>query len=192
MKLIKHGLILFFLVLLSLVPCNTLADTYSGTIDVFNKSDAVKPFFKDSYGYAVFPSIGKGGFVVGGAYGSGRVYKLGTISGTSTLIKVSVGFQLGGQVFSEIIFFRDKRAYDEFTSENFEFDGSLSAVVITAAAQAKTSTQGNTAGASLGPATGTQAEIKYFKGMAVFVHTLGGLMYEAAVGGQKFTFEPVN
>lgn len=107
-------------------------------------------------------------------------------------MKVSVGFQLGGQAFSQIIFFQDKRAYDEFTSGNFEFDGSLSAVVITAAAQAKTSTQGNTAGASLGPATGTQAETSYTNGMAVFIHTLGGLMYEISVGGQKFTFTPID
>ena len=90
---------------------------YSGTIEVFRQSPAVQPFFENCYGYAVFPTIGKGGFVVGGAYGRGQVYKKdGKVTGISKLAKVSVGFQAGGQAFSEIIFFEDKRAYDEFTS----------------------------------------------------------------------------
>ncbi|HCY84195.1 MAG TPA: hypothetical protein DHV36_03570 [Desulfobacteraceae bacterium] len=167
------------------------ADSYSGTISVFKKSEAVQPFFKNSYGYAVFPTVGKGGIVVGGAYGEGRVYKRGTLTGKVTLAKVSVGFQLGGQAFSQIIFFQDKRAYDEFTSGSFEFDATASAVAITAGAQAKAGTEGATAGASAGPATGTQAHTRYFKGMAVFVHAKGGLMYEAAIGGQKFTYTPL-
>ncbi|MBU8909829.1 MAG: hypothetical protein KOO65_01040 [Desulfobacterales bacterium] len=192
MKLIKLSLSLFFAILLLLVSNNAMADKYSDTIDVFNNSDAVKPFFNNAYGYTVFPNVGKGGIGLGGAYGSGRVYKQGKISGTATLMKISVGFQLGGQVFSQIIFFQDKRSYDEFTSGNFEFDGSASAVAITAAAQAQASTQGTTAGASLGPATGKQAETSYTKGMAIFVHTLGGLMYEASIGGQKFSFTPIN
>jgi len=192
MKSIKFSLSLFFVIFFILsVSNNAMADSYSDTIDVFNKSDAVKPFFNEAYGYAVFPTVGKGGIVLGGAYGAGRVYKQGTISGTATLMKISIGFQLGGQAFSEIIFFQDKRSYEEFTSGSFEFDGSLSAVIITAAAQAQASTQGTTAGASLGPATGTQAETNYTKGMAVFVHTLGGLMYEMSIGGQKFSFTPI-
>ena len=168
-----------------------LADRITETIAVFKKSEIVRPFFDEAFGYAVFPTIGKGGIVIGGAYGNGRVYRQGQITGTATLTKVSLGFQLGGQAFSEIIFFKDQRAYNDFISGSFEFDGSVSAVVITAAAQAKASTQGNTAGASLGPATGTQAETDYTKGMAVFVHTLGGLMYEMSIGGQKFNFEPL-
>lgn len=191
MKLINPWLSLFFVIFLLSVSNTATADSYSNTIDVFIKSDAVKPFFNEAYGYAVFPTIGKGGIVLGGAYGNGRVYRQGKITGTATMMKLSLGFQLGGQAFSEIIFFRDKRAYDEFTSSNFEFDGSLSAVVITTAAQAQAGTQGNTAGASLGPATGTQAETNYTKGMAVFIHTLGGLMYEISVGGQKFSFDPI-
>ncbi len=192
MRLIQPKLILFFTILLLFISSNAIADKYSDTIDVFIKSDAVKPFFNEAYGYAVFPRVGKGGIVLGGAYGAGRVYKQRSISGTATLMKISVGFQLGGQAFSEIIFFKDKRAYDEFTSGSFEFDGSLSAVVITVAAQAQAGTQGNSAGVSLGPATGTQAETNYTKGMAVFVHTLGGLMYEMSIGGQKFSFTPAN
>ena len=167
------------------------ADSYSNTIDVFKKSPAVQPFFQSAYGYAVFPTIGKGGIGIGGAYGKGQVYEQGKVTGTASLIKVSVGWQWGGQAFSEIIFFEDKRAYKEFTSGNFEFDASASGVAITAGVQAKAGTEGSTAGASAGPATGAQAETKYRKGMAVFVHAKGGLMYEAAIGGQKFNYKPM-
>ena len=104
-------------------------------------------------------------------------------------VKATIGFQLGGQAFSEIIFFKDQRAYDDFTGGNFEFDAAVSAVAITAGAQAKTGTEGSSAGASAGPATGKQVETGYRKGMVVFVHIKGGLMYEAAVGGQKFSFK---
>lgn len=166
------------------------ADSYSDTIEVFQKSPAVQPFFKECYGYAVFPTIGKGGIGIGGAYGTGQVYQGGKVTGKTSLVKVSIGWQLGGQAFSEIIFFKDKRAYDDFTSGSFEFDATASAVLITAGAQAKAGTVGATAGASAGPATGTQAKTNYQKGMAVFVHAKGGLMYEAAIGGQKFSFTP--
>ena len=166
------------------------ADSYSNTIEVFKKSPAVQPFFKNAYGYAVFPTVGKGGIGIGGAYGKGQVYRGGKVTGTTKLFKVTIGFQLGGQAFSEIIFFQDKRAYDNFTSGEFEFDATASVVVITAGAQAKSGTEGATAGASTGPETGTQAKTNYRKGMAVFVHAKGGLMFEAAIGGQKFSFKP--
>ena len=165
------------------------ADNYSNTIEVFKKSQAVQPFFKNAYGYAVFPTIGKGGVGIGRAYGKGQVYRGGKVTGTTSLIKGTIGFQLGGQAFSEMIFFQDKRAYNEFTSGNFEFDAAASAVAITAGVQAKAGTEGATAGASAGPATGEQAKTSYRKGMAVFVHAKGGLMYEAAIGGQKFSFK---
>jgi len=167
------------------------ADNYSNTIKVFKKSQAVQPFFKKAYGYAVFPTIGKGGVGIGGAFGKGQVYRGGKVTGTTSLIKGTLGFQLGGQVFSEMIFFQDKRAYDEFTSGNFEFDASASAVAITAGAQAKAGTKGATAGATAGPATGAQAPTRYSSGMAIFVHAKGGLMYEATIGGQKFSFKPL-
>jgi len=162
------------------------ADSCTSAINVFKRAEAVQPFFENCYGYAVFPTVGKGGIVVGGAYGQGRVYQAGLITGTATITKITVGFQLGGQAFSEIIFFQDKRAYDEFTDGAYEFDASISAVVVTAGIQAKAGSDGGTAGASAGPATGIQAETGYYKGMAVFIHAKGGLMYEAAIGGQKF------
>jgi lipid-binding SYLF domain-containing protein len=188
MKSIRSLLLVFMLIAGFFTPA--LADSYSETMAVFKQSDAVKPFFKDSYGYAVFPVIGKGGFIIGGSYGEGKVYKHRSETGTVKLIKGSIGFQLGGQAFSQMIFFQDRRAYEEFTSGSFEFDATASAVAITAGVQAKAGTEGGTAGASAGPATGVQAEIEYFKGMAVFVHAKGGLMYEASIGGQKFTFTP--
>jgi lipid-binding SYLF domain-containing protein len=177
---------------LMLVPANPVhADNYAKTIELFKKSDAVKPFFESAYGYAVFPMIGKGGFVIGGAYGTGQVYAQGQVTGTTKMIKGSIGFQAGGQAFSEIIFFQDQRAFEEFTSGSFGFEAGLSAVAITAGVQASAGTEGGaTAGASAGPATGAQANTSYHKGMAVFVHATGGLMYEASVGGQKFSYTP--
>ena len=186
-----RSIILTVLIIFGLnLPGLVLADSYSDTIEVFKKSPAVQPFFISAYGYVVFPTVGKGGIGIGGAYGKGQVYRGGKVTGTAKLFKATIGFQLGGQVFSEIIFLKDKRAYDEFTSGNFEFDAAASAVAITAGVQAKAGTEGATAGASAGPATGVQAETNYRKGMAVFVHTKGGLMFEAAIGGQKFSFTP--
>jgi len=178
------------IVLLLLFTSSAYADGYASTIDVFKKSEAVQPFFADAYGYAVFPTVGKAGFVVGGAYGKGKVYRDGSVTGETSLTKASIGLQLGGQAFRQIIFFQDQRAYDDFTSGSFEFDAAASAVAITAGAQAKAGTAGSSAGASAGPATGAQAAASYRKGMAVFVHIKGGLMYELAIGGQKFSFKP--
>lgn len=166
-------------------------DSYTEALEVFKKSPAVQPFFQNAYGYAIFPTVGKGGIGIGGAYGQGKVFAGGKATGTARLFKATIGFQLGGQAFSELIFFQDRRAYEDFTSGNFEFDAQVSAVAITAGAQAKVGTEGATAGASAGPATGAQAETSYRKGMAVFIHVKGGLMYEAAIGGQKFSFEPL-
>jgi lipid-binding SYLF domain-containing protein len=166
-----------------------LADKYTDTIEVYKKSEAVQPFFKSAYGYVVFPTIGKGGLGIGGAYGKGQVYQGGKVTGEASLVKLSIGWQAGGQAFSQMIFFEDKRAYDEFTSGNFEFDASASAVAITAGVEAKAGTEGATASATAGPATGAQAKTSYHKGMAVFTHAKGGLMYEASIGGQKFSFK---
>ncbi len=172
------------------ISSSASADKYTDTIDIYKKSEAVKPFFKSAYGYAVFPTIGKGGLGIGGAYGKGQVYQGNKVTGEGSLVNLSIGWQAGGQAFSEIIFFQDKRAYDEFTIGEFEFDASAFAVAIIAGAQAKAGTGGATAGASAGPATGKQAKTNYHKGMAVFVHTKGGLIYEAAIGGQKFNSKP--
>ena len=183
--------ILMIIFILALALANPVqADKFTDTIEIYKKSEAVQPFFKNAYGYAVFPTVGKAGIGIGGSYGTGQVYQGGKVTGEVSLIKGSIGFQLGAQAFSQMIFFKDKRAYDEFTSGNFEFDATASAVAITAGAQASAGTEGASAGASAGPATGKQAKTSYHKGMAVFVHTTGGLMYQAAIGGQKFNFKP--
>ncbi len=182
--------ILMIMFILALALANPVqADKFTDTIGIYKKSEAVQPFFKNAYGYAVFPTVGKAGIGIGGSYGTGQVYRGGKVTGEVSLVKGSIGFQLGAQAFSEMIFLKDKRAYDEFTSGEFEFDATASAVAITAGAQVKAGTEGATAGASAGPATGAQAKTSYHKGMAVFVHTKGGLMYEAAIGGQKFNFK---
>ena len=191
MKKMSLFLIVAFIFGVSAAGAGEGVEDYSKTIAVFKDSPAVAKFFQNSYGYAVFPKIGKGGFVVGGSYGKGQVYRGGKVTGKTSVIEGSIGFQLGGEAFSEIIFFQDERAYNEFTSGNFEFGATAQAVAVTAGAQAKAGTAGKSAGASAGPKTGVQAETEYVKGMATFVHSLGGLMYEASVGGQKFTFEPL-
>ena len=187
----KHHLFPMILITIMFVlnlSTSAMADKYTNTIETFKKSEATQPFFKSAYGFAVFPTVGKAGIGIGGAYGKGQVYREGEVTGETSLMKASIGLQLGGQAFSEIIFFEDERAYTDYTSGNFEFDASASAVAITAGMQAKVGTEGASAGASAGPATGTQAKTSYRKGMAVFIHTKGGLMYEASIGGQKFSF----
>jgi lipid-binding SYLF domain-containing protein len=173
---------------LALVSLPALADSYSDTAALFKNAGASSDFFKSSYSYAVFPTIGKGGLVVGAAHGTGRVYQKGKYIGDTSMTQLSVGFQAGGQAYSEIIFFQDQRALDEFTSGNFSFSGDVSAVAITAGASASAGTGGSTAGASGGKKDATTAG-NYQKGVAVFTIAKGGLMYQAAVAGQKFSYK---
>ncbi len=181
---------LLLLLLITFHPFS-FADSYDGTLDVFESSPDLKPYFDNAYGYAVFPKVGRGGIVVGGSYGNGQVYENGQVAGHVSLTKLSIGFQLGAQAFSEIIILQDKRAFDEFISNGFEFDASASAVVVVLGAQAQAGTAGSSASAALGSVSTNQAEYGYNKGMAVFLHSLGGLMYEASIGGQKFKYKPL-
>jgi lipid-binding SYLF domain-containing protein len=184
---VRHGFLFALLVALPSAP--VLADDYADTIKTFRDASHTARFFGNSYGYAVFPTIGKGGFGIGGAHGSGRVYVKGAHVGDATMTQITAGAQLGGQAYSQIIFFQDKRALDEFTSGNFEFGAQASAVAITAGASAQASTTGAAAGAS---ADRSRAKVvgEYQKGMAVFTVAKGGLMYEATIGGQKFGYKP--
>ena len=166
------------------------ADEYSDTVNLFKHAGESDDYYKSAYGYAVFPTIGKGGVGVGGAYGKGRVYAKGKYIGDTSMTQVTVGFQLGGQAYSEMIFFEDERALKEFTGGNFEFGADASAVAITASANAKASTTGSSAGASGGKKDAKTVGGKYYKGMATFTVAKGGLMYEASVGGQKFNYKP--
>jgi len=140
------------------------------TIAAFKRKDpSLSRFFESAAGWAVFPTVGKAGFWVGGAYGKGVVYSKGRITGYTTLKQVTIGFQFGGQAYSEIVFFRDQAAMKRFRQEKLEFDAQVSAVAADK-------------GASL--------DADYHHGVAVFTLAKGGLMAEASVGGQHFTFDP--
>ena len=173
--------------LIALMTSSAWADDYSATVDIFKKA-IPSSFFEDSYGYAVFPTIGKGGAGIGGAHGKGRVYAKGVHVGDTSMTQLTVGFQMGGQAFSQIIFFEDERAFTQFTSGNFEFGAQATAVAITAGASASASTTGNTAGAS-GGRNDARSVGEYYRGMAIFTVAKGGLMYEATIGGQKFSYK---
>lgn len=175
------------LILGALITSSAWADDYTDTVEVFQNAVSSE-FFDESYGYAVFPKIGKGGIGIGGAHGSGRVYAEGAHVGDTKMSQVTIGFQFGGQVFSQIIFFEDERAFNEFTGGNFEFGAQATAVAITAGASASATTTGTGAGASGGKNDAT-ATGDYYKGMAIFTVAKGGLMYEATVGGQKFSYK---
>ena len=187
MKLFRSVLALVAMLAITSVA---FANKYVDTIELFKKAGESANFFSSAYGYAVFPTIGKGGLIVGGAHGSGHVYEKGKYIGNTSVTQISVGFQAGGQAYSQIVFFEDKRALDEFTNGNFECEAGVSAVAITAAASGTAGTQGASAGASGGKKDATTVGSAYYKGMAVFTIVKGGAMYQATVAGQKFTFDP--
>jgi lipid-binding SYLF domain-containing protein len=167
------------------------ADDYSDTIAMFKEAGGSAKFFDNSYGYAVFPTIAKGGLGVGAAHGKGRVYEQGKYVGDTSMTQVSVGLQAGGQAYSQIVFFQDKNSFDEFTSGNFEFGAGVNAVAIKSGVSASAGSTGTSAGAS-GAGTGDASTTgAYRKGMAVFTVAKGGLMYEASVAGQKFSYKAV-
>lgn len=189
MTLKKHITVWF--VLLSLVSAAYGLDNadYRRTIKTFSSIPLLQPYFKQAYGYAVFPAIGKGGVGVGVAVGEGRVYRNHKYRGRTTMTQLSLGFQLGGQIYSEILFFKDRQAYETFTDETFELDATASAAVLTAGAHATIGTVGRSAAVSASSRS-KQFHGAYINGMAIFTRLHGGLMFEAAVGGQRFTFEP--
>ena len=137
-------------------------------LNKFKKISSLKTYFKKARGYAVFPNVGKGGIGIGGARGKGEVFEKGKVIGSTSLTQVSIGFQLGGQAFSQIIFFKDKKSLERFTEGNFEFGASASAALIS---------------------EGANASADYSDGVAVLTFSKGGLMYEASIGGQKFSYD---
>ena len=133
-----------------------------------DKDPSLGTWFETAYAYAVFPTVGKGGIGIGGAHGKGLVIRGDSTVGTTSLSQITIGLQLGGQVYAEYIFFKDKTAYDHFTRGNFEMGAQVSAVAIT---------------------LGASADADYDGGVAVFTIAGGGVMFEASVGGQKFEYE---
>ncbi|MDC1287896.1 lipid-binding SYLF domain-containing protein [Gammaproteobacteria bacterium] len=179
------------LLLLALPVAGSWAGDYEDTIKVFTNAGESGAFFDKSYGYAIFPTIGKGGMGIGAAHGKGKVYEKGKHVGDTSMTQVTIGLQLGGQAYSQVIFFEDQRAFREFTSGNFEFGAQATAVAITAGASATASTSGNSTGAS-GGQNDANTKGSYRKGLAVFTVAKGGLMYEASIGGQKYQYKVRN
>jgi lipid-binding SYLF domain-containing protein len=165
------------------------AGKYADTVNLFRNAGESSAFFNNCYAYAVFPTVGEAGLGVGGALGKGHVYVHGHLIGDTTMGQVSVGFQAGGKAYSQIIFFQDKRALEEFESGTFEFAAGASAVAVTASASASAGTSGASAGASASEKDATATGV-YEKGMAVFTIAKGGLMYAATIAGQKFSYTP--
>jgi len=166
------------------------ADEFEDTKMMF-KDAGIAEMFDSAYGYALFPTIGKAGFVVGGALGKGRVFEQQQYIGDVLMGQATVGFQIGASGFSQVIFFQDQRALKEFTSGNFEFGAEISAVALTAAAGASATTSGTSATASGGKNNAATTGAGYNKGMATFTIAKGGAMVEASVGGQNFKFTKV-
>ncbi len=134
------------------------------------KDPGMAEIFAKANGYAVFPTVGKGAIGVGGARGKGWVYQGGKLIGRSTLTQISIGFQLGGQAYSEVVFFQNAEALENFKLGHLKLDAQASAVALTARAS---------------------ADLAYRSGVAIITMAKGGLMYEASVGGQKFSFQPI-
>jgi hypothetical protein len=186
----KHILRIFTLIPFLIVSVGVArAGSYPDTIAAFEKAGTSGTFFSRSYAYAVFPTVGTGALGVGGAYGKGRVYVHGVHTGDASLTQLSLGFQAGGKAYSEIIFFEDKRALDEFESGSFEFGADASVVAVTAGANAGAATNGASAGVSAGQNDATTRGA-FQKGMAVFTIAKGGLMFSASIAGQKFSYSP--
>jgi lipid-binding SYLF domain-containing protein len=140
------------------------------TVATFERTDpGLSAWFSRASGYAVFPGVGKGGLGIGGGHGSGVVFQNGQPIGKTSMTQITVGAQVGGQAFSEVIFFETPQALADFTRGNFEFHGAVSAVALK---------------------SGASADAKYKNSVAVFTATKGGMMLEAAIGGQKFKYEP--
>ena len=144
-------------------------DVQKAIIAIKKADPGIEAFFDNAAGYAVFPSVGKGGFVVGGAYGKGLVIVGENVDGYTSMTQGSIGLQVGGQKYAQFIFFKDDTAIGHFKRGNFEFGAQASAVAITA---------------------GASADAAYDSGVAIFTHAAGGLMLEGSVGGQKFKYTP--
>lgn len=139
-------------------------------VDIKAEDPGIQTFFDNSAGYAVYPTVGKGGIGIGGARGNGLVIVNDKIVGETTLTQLTLGLQLGGQKYAQFIFFKDDAALQNFQRGNFEMGAQASAVAITA---------------------GASADAAYDKGVAVFTNVGGGLMYEATIAGQKFKYKSV-
>ncbi len=135
------------------------------------KDDSLRDFLNRAYGYAIFPEIGKGALVVGGAYGRGEVYRGNQLIGYAEIKAGSVGLQAGGETFSELLVFGDEKTFNDFTNGKFSFSANAAAVLVKAGAGAKA---------------------QFDNGVAVFIHPRGGAMVDLSIAGQQFNFRPLS
>ena len=186
----KRGILTLIATLLMLVGTSTFAaatvQDCQNAMSKFKDLGNVSELLGQAYGYAVLPTIGKGGIGVGGAAGSGCVFAGGKHVGNVSMAQVTIGWQLGGQAYSQLVLFQNADTYKEFTQGNFEFGAEATAVALTYGAAAGASTEG--ASVSAGDTAGKGA---WKRGMAVFTLAKGGLMYEASIGGQKYKYKPL-
>ncbi|MCZ6887795.1 MAG: YSC84-related protein [Gammaproteobacteria bacterium] len=168
------------------IQATTKLEQCQQTLIKFKDLGNVSAMLADAYGYAVMPTIAKGAIGIGGAGGSGCAFAAGKHTGKVSMGQVTIGFQLGGQAYSQLILLRHKDTYDEFTRGKFEFGADATAVALTYGASAGAGTQG--ASASAGD---TKGKGMWKRGMAIFTLAKGGLMYEASIGGQKYKFKPL-
>lgn len=151
---------------------SSFSDDVSRATERFkSRAPGTKKFFDESYAYAIFPNVGKGAIGIGAAHGSGHVIRNGVRIGNAELSQVNVGFSLGGQSFSEIIFFKDEVAFESFKRSKLEFGAQASAVVVKA---------------------GASTDADYENGVVVYTMPKGGAMFDASIGGQEFQYESVN
>ena len=172
--------------LVALTGCVNTPGKFLDAKQVFTAAPQTDAYFQTAYGYALFPTIGKAGVILGGARGVGGVFRDEEIVGESTITQLSAGFQLGGQAYSQIIFFEDERAFNEFCGGTYEFGAQATAVALTAAASASAATDGSSTSRSK-RADDASLTGGYHKGAAVFTISKGGVLYEASIGGQKFS-----
>lgn len=162
---------------------------YTQTITMFRNAGVDNSYFKNSYGYVVFPNIGKGGLIVGAAHGTGRLYVHGNYTGNVKMTQISLGLLGGGENYSQIMFLKDQRALNDLASGNLEFSSQASTTLITAGASATGGTMGSNSSTSAGQ-NDASVNSDFHKGVAVFVITKGGFMLEASLSGQKYSYEP--
>lgn len=187
----RHGILALLLVAASAPASAQRVEDFSEAIEMFRSVPEVAPYFDVSYAYAVWDNIAQGGLGLGGASGMGQVYVNGQVTAFSRIVNISFGLQAGGKAYRQIIFFRDRHAYDEFSRGNFEFDAHASAVAVTANAQAASGTQGSHASVGAAGVGRSLGGSGYLNGAKVFTMATGGLMAELAIVGQSYDFRPV-
>ena len=180
-----------FAALLASASVSAYADDYTTAVKRFKDAGESAGYFNMSHAYAVFPTVGKAGFIVAGQYGQGRVYEKGQYVADASITEVSAGLQAGGQEFTEIIFFQNKGVFDAFKGGSFELGAKAQATVITLAAEGKAGTDSTNASASTDKSNATAAGT-FQNGVAVFTIVKGGLMAGISVSGQKFSYRPKN